>query len=981
VAPARDSKSEPHTVKVRDKLAVFAASELLVLQWRHEGLVPPGIDILRNGTALGKPILGMVLQDNQEYLLAAYAAGLDPRKTLAVTIRTQDSTLTETTPLVPAPLAKLSLAEFPLPTRMRVWHGLLTKAPEMFPKLDHPALVLIGGQLAISALTAVRLAPNQVYVRVPWPSTGGSRGKQLHLSVAQFTEVGTSATLSCPALIDEGCIHVVLTLPAPPPNKTAFFTLKSEHATLPFRLGKTLAASTFAKHMARIRADSRLEPALLEAFASKASTAGKPTINTTNKRLPSTLSGQVDGLRDRTLRGWALNRAKPFETVYVDIYVEGELFKTVPAKLFRPELKTEELTGNFGFEVELAANHLNGAKRQVRACFAESSVQLAGSPLLLGHGYFDAEIALTDDTTLSGWIKERCLHPASATVEISVDGSSIETVRAESGAESSGGPQDELRFTYSLPSSLFTGETHRISVSIVHDGRSIPLVNIPFQVSAKYLQRHAVEGRSLAKLLRFSVDYLIPLDRVGVFLNGCLIDPQLQVQSLLLVVDQDNVIPLHRLARTPRPDLYEAFESESELDTVDLGFLCLVPNAAVSSTTHAHSYELYVVTKSKQYVRYPISADVVNRLDTQATLSQIKSLLSIIHPSTSIHPFLEHIGPVIRGLWASRNRPDITPIVQTFGGSTAEPKISVIVPLYGRYDFLRYQLALFANDPDFRAIDLVYVVDDPRIQRDVLKLATELHPLFRIPFRVLTTGHNLGYAGANNAGANVALGRYLVLLNSDVMPRSPGWVSRLTDIYESLSNPGALGVKLLYEDQSIQHAGMTFEKHAEFGNLWMNQHPFKGQPDWRDHDDIPRPVHAVTAACMFLSRSSFLEMGGLDEAYILGDFEDSDLCLRLLANGRQNYYAPSVELYHLERQSQSLVSTKPWKHNLTLYNCWLHHERWSSTIEALQAEKLVAPTAPAKKPTHTSTVLPIRDRQEKIHQPQAKVRTCSTSAA
>ncbi|MGH8468113.1 MAG: hypothetical protein ACREVY_03675 [Gammaproteobacteria bacterium] len=52
--------------------------------------------------------------------------------------------MAETAPLIPAPLVKLSLAEFPLPTRMRVWHGLLTKAAEMFPKLDHPALVLIG---------------------------------------------------------------------------------------------------------------------------------------------------------------------------------------------------------------------------------------------------------------------------------------------------------------------------------------------------------------------------------------------------------------------------------------------------------------------------------------------------------------------------------------------------------------------------------------------------------------------------------------------------------------------------------------------------------------------------------------------------------------------------------------------------------------------------------------------------------------------
>jgi hypothetical protein len=58
----------------------------------------------------------------------------------------------------------------------------------------------------------------------------------------------------------------------------------------------------------------------------------------------------------------------------------------------------------------------------------------------------------------------------------------------------------------------------------------------------------------------------------------------------------------------------------------------------------------------------------------------------------------------------------------------------------------------------------------------------------------------------------------------------------------------------------------------------------------------------------------------------------------LLRAGRRNYLAAGVELYHLERQSQNTVGDTQWRTNLTLYNCWLHNDRWHDAIEALAAE-------------------------------------------
>ena len=97
-----------------------------------------------------------------------------------------------------------------------------------------------------------------------------------------------------------------------------------------------------------------------------------------------------------------------------------------------------------------------------------------------------------------------------------------------------------------------------------------------------------------------------------------------------------------------------------------------------------------------------------------------------------------------------------------------------------------------------------------------------------------------------------------------------------------------------------------------------------------------RQVPAVTAACAMVDARLYRYLSGLSEDYIIGDFEDSDFCLRAAAAGRRNYAALDIELYHLERQSQARIGDARWRTNLTLYNCWLHHTRWAAQIEKMQ---------------------------------------------
>jgi GT2 family glycosyltransferase len=80
-----------------------------------------------------------------------------------------------------------------------------------------------------------------------------------------------------------------------------------------------------------------------------------------------------------------------------------------------------------------------------------------------------------------------------------------------------------------------------------------------------------------------------------------------------------------------------------------------------------------------------------------------------------------------------------------------------------------------------------------------------------------------------------------------------------------------------------------------------------------------------------ISRSLYEDLGGLEARYVQGDYEDSDLCMRLSERGLENWYTPDAELYHLEALSYSADLRMP----ANRYNAWLHTHLWRGQIEAL----------------------------------------------
>jgi GT2 family glycosyltransferase len=94
---------------------------------------------------------------------------------------------------------------------------------------------------------------------------------------------------------------------------------------------------------------------------------------------------------------------------------------------------------------------------------------------------------------------------------------------------------------------------------------------------------------------------------------------------------------------------------------------------------------------------------------------------------------------------------------------------------------------------------------------------------------------------------------------------------------------------------------------------------------------------SVTGACLMLRTAFARRLGGFDEQYVVGDFEDTDLCLRARASGFASAVDLDVRLCHLGRSSQ-VPTTERWRMNLTLYNAWLHQRRWAPALDAMLSE-------------------------------------------
>ena len=239
---------------------------------------------------------------------------------------------------------------------------------------------------------------------------------------------------------------------------------------------------------------------------------------------------------------------------------------------------------------------------------------------------------------------------------------------------------------------------------------------------------------------------------------------------------------------------------------------------------------------------------------------------------------------------------------------------SIIIPLFNRVDLTKQcltKLAEVTQGPTFEVI-LVDNASTDETPAFCQSLSGDVHTIRNV--------ENVGFAKACNQGAAKAKGRYLVFLNNDTIPLE-GWLSALLNEAEQHPEVAIVGSKLLFPDQTIQHAGVVFSK-----NCLIPYHIFRGESAQLSAANARREFQAVTAACMLVRREDWERVGGFDEGYRNG-FEDVDLCLKMRERGRLVIYQPLSVLYHLEHQTPGRKNPEAENHNGRLLM-----DRWASKI-------------------------------------------------
>lgn len=428
---------------------------------------------------------------------------------------------------------------------------------------------------------------------------------------------------------------------------------------------------------------------------------------------------------------------------------------------------------------------------------------------------------------------------------------------------------------------------------------------------------------SLSAPCHLETDVVYAVPGKGLLLLGWFLDPMAAVRSLRICSGRVSSPTDLRtsLIRLQRADVRTAFESRYDLSDSSVGFLAYSPVVTKPGSPLYAEIEL----ESGEIGFKPLSSPVA------AGVPAIRRVLqSLKFTGDELQPAFDSVlgEPLIAINRARLAKP--MPVKEiAFGTISDAPRCSIVVPLYGRLDFVEYQCALFSQGGIVQD-ELIYVLDEPARKAELLELARICHAKFGLPMRLILPEENRGFGPASNLGLEYARGRHVCFLNSDIFPADTGWLDRLVGSLEADPGIGTVGALCLFADGSVQHAGMDYEAVPHFGGWIFPKHPGKGmKPPARVNRLLDVP--GVTGACMVMHRDLALDLGGFDPDYVIGDFEDADLCNRLKARGLRCVVDQEVVLYHLERQSQG-NQAMDWRMNLTLLNAWTFNRRWGGEL-------------------------------------------------
>ncbi|MBQ9886472.1 MAG: glycosyltransferase family 2 protein [Lachnospiraceae bacterium] len=256
------------------------------------------------------------------------------------------------------------------------------------------------------------------------------------------------------------------------------------------------------------------------------------------------------------------------------------------------------------------------------------------------------------------------------------------------------------------------------------------------------------------------------------------------------------------------------------------------------------------------------------------------------------------------------------------------PPVSVIIPNKDHIQDLDKCLRSLFEVSSYENIEVI-VVENNSTEESTFKYYEDIVKKYDKVKVVFWEGQGFNFSAINNFGASKASGEYLLLLNNDTEIINSDCIDELLG-YGQREDAGIVGARLLYEDNTLQHAGVVIGFGGIAGHAFVGLH--KDEKCYFLRSMCAQDLSAVTAACMLVKKSVFDEVGGLNEELAVA-FNDIDFCLKVREAGKLVIYNPYAQLYHYESKSRGLEDS-PEKIARFNKEVGTFKERWQDILKA-----------------------------------------------
>ncbi len=253
---------------------------------------------------------------------------------------------------------------------------------------------------------------------------------------------------------------------------------------------------------------------------------------------------------------------------------------------------------------------------------------------------------------------------------------------------------------------------------------------------------------------------------------------------------------------------------------------------------------------------------------------------------------------VIHPSWARESKVGIFEIFFSCDG----PSVSIIIPSKNNHKMLNDCLESLKKT-SYQNYEVI-VIDNDSDELETIRYLESLNSECRV-IKIKNHDGKFNFSALINEAARLCTSKYVLFLNDDTRVISRDWLSQMVG-YAEMDGVGVVGAKLLFTDETIQHAGIV---HGYYNDLAGPAFRGLEESEWGylGYLMVSREYSAVTGACLLTERELFLSLGGFDENMFAVAYNDVDYCYRLVDVGFSSVYCASARLYHYEGKSRGFI--------------------------------------------------------------------------